>query len=171
MSHAPEELPVYTVRPRFRLETDLPAKEIAGRIDKGLKEGGCPCIGEAHSRYASLKIPERDQHYWSPQLTITMEENEEGTIIRGLYGPRPAVWTMFVFFYSALGFAALIIGIIGLSKMTLGESTQILWLVPLLIVFILSLYHVAYIGKKKGHDQMELLHRFLERSTGLEFDA
>jgi hypothetical protein len=172
MSHAPEEFPVYKVRPRFRLVTPTPAATIASKIKEGLRTPGCECVGEAHPRFTSLKVPEANQHYWSPQLSLTMEETEEeGTIVRGLYGPRPAVWTMFVFFYSAIAFAAVILGIVGLSKMTLGEPNTILWSVPILLFFFLSLYHVAYIGKKKGHEQMEIIHRFLKRSTGLEFNA
>ena len=31
-----------------------------------------------------------------------MEETEEGTLIRGLIGPKPSVWTMFVFFRNLL---------------------------------------------------------------------
>jgi len=117
--------------------------------------------------YGNLSLPTVEQHYWSPQLSLTLEKTETGTEIRGLYGPRPAVWTMFVFFYSFLGFAILIISIVGLTNLSLDKSANILWFVPALIIVFLTLYLVSYSGQKLGYKQIETLHEFIEKSTGL----
>jgi hypothetical protein len=164
-----QHIPVTQIRPRFKILTELSPEEIAEKLTLGLSREACPCIGKVSKSYGTLKVPKVEQHYWSPQLNLTIEKTEEGTLVRGLYGPRPTVWSMFVFFYAVIAFAALIVGIIGLSMMTLDKSSAILWLVPVLALIFLSLYHVAYIGKKKGYDQSETIHRFFEECTGLSY--
>ncbi|WP_367391951.1 hypothetical protein [Lewinella sp. LCG006] len=166
-----DHLPPYRVRPRFQVVTEDNFGQLEDKIDKALKEENAPCTGRVNPGYITLYLPAAVQHYWSPQLSITLDETEEGkTLIRGVYGPRPAVWTMFVFFYAILGFAILVISIIGMANLSLEKSGTVLWLVPLLVVAFLSLYLVAFFGQKAGHDQMVTLHQFLEESTGLNID-
>lgn len=162
-------IPVTQIRPRFKIMTELSPEEIAEKLTEGLGKEACPCIGKVSKSYGTLKVPKAEQHYWSPQLNLTIEKTEEGTLVRGLYGPRPTVWSMFVFFYAVIAFAIMIVGIIGLSLMTLAKPSGILWLVPVLIILFLSLYLVAYFGKKKGYSQSETIHRFFEDSTGLSY--
>ncbi len=69
---------------------------------------------------------------------------------------------MFVLFYSIIGFAALILLVVGMSYMTLGKGMALFWGFPLLAIIFLSLYLVAYFGQKKSHHQMIKLHRFFE---------
>jgi hypothetical protein len=167
-AQAEDQLAVYHVRPRFQVDVDYSLDEIVDRIKKGLDDKNTACEGWAKPGYAKLFMPAEEQHYWSPQLTLNMEETEEGTHLRGLFGPRPAVWTMFVFFYTVIGVAILFIGIFGLSYWQLGKSANILWLVPVLVLLFLSLYLVAFFGQKLGHDQIEIMHRFLEKCLGME---
>jgi hypothetical protein len=165
-----DHLPPYRVRPRFQVVTKDDFGQLEERIRIALKEENAPCTGRVNSGYITLYLPAEEQHYWSPQLSLTMDETEEGTLLRGLYGPRPTVWTMFVFFYALLGFAILVISIIGMANRSLEKSGAILWLVPLLAIAFLSLYLVAFFGQKAGHDQMVTLHQFLDESTGLNID-
>ena len=165
-----DHLPHFAVRPRFKIETSQTEAEIAEKVKAALAKENAPCKGSIKHGYATLFIPEQQQHYWSPQLTLTLEKTEKGCILRGVYGPRPAVWTMFVFFYAVISFAIMVVTIIGLSRNSLDKSTTILWLVPILIMVVLSLYLVAFLGQKFGHNQMMILHRFVEKSTGLIID-
>ncbi|MDR9418406.1 hypothetical protein [Gracilimonas sp.] len=158
------------IRPRIYVETELSKKEINERIKKHLKEAECSCSGKSTEGYATFCPPENEQHFWSPQLTITLDTEDEKTYIRGLYGPKPSVWTLFVFFYATIAFAALIVTMIGLSFWTLNKPITILWLVPVLVIVFLSLYLVAYFGQKLGHKQMTNLHRTLEKCLGKEID-
>jgi hypothetical protein len=159
------------IRPRIKVETPLKSEQIIKKIKSELSDEQVLCSGQTTSRFATICPPEKDQHFWSPQLTITIEDTDEGALVRGLYGPRPSVWTMFVFFYSIIGFAAMIVAMIGLSYWSLGQSARILWLVPGLIFLFLSLYLVAYTGQKFGHRQMTNLHRFMEKCLGEEIEA
>lgn len=167
MAESKGQLSPIQVRPRFRVETAQSVDEITNKIQLALDQEDTPCKGRLIPGYFTIFIPQKDQHYWSPQLSLTMEETETGTLLRGLYGPRPTVWTMFIFFYSIFGFAVLIITIVGLSYMMLDKPATILWLVPILILVFFSLYLVAYFGKKKGHDQLIILHTFVEKALGI----
>lgn len=165
-----DHLPPYQVRPRFQVASGDPPEVVEEKIRQGLAADDAPCQGKVHSGYVSLYLPLEEQHYWSPRLTVMVEQYETGTLMRGLYGPRPAVWTMFVFFYAVIGFAIVVISIIGFANMSLEKSGAVLWLVPVLVIAFMSLYLVAYLGQRKGHDEMVTLHTFLEKSTGLEID-
>lgn len=159
------------VRPRIRFTTQQTSEEIASTIKTQLKSGVCSCEGQVTSNFATIYPPAKEQHYWSPQLTITLEEVEGETLVRGLYGPKPSVWTMFVFFYSFLGFITLMVLLVGLSFWSIGQPATILWLVPLLILLVLSLFLVAYFGQRFGQKQMTRIHRFLEDCLNQEIEA
>lgn len=159
------------IRPRIRVQTTLSSDEIHKKIRAKLYSEGATCEGQTTKGFATIYPPQKEQHFWSPQLTITVDESQDGTLVRGLYGPKPSVWTMFVFFYSAIGFAAMIILMAGLSMWSLGNPATILWLVPVLIVLFLSLYLVAYSGQKLGHKQMGAIHRFIEECLEVKIEA
>ena len=166
-----EDIPIYMVRPRFRKETDLTVSDLNNALRDGLRQANAPCAGSFAHGHFILRIPMDKRHYWSPQLSVTIEEAGEGrSLVRGLYGPKPTVWTMFVFFYSVIGIAVLLIAILGLSYWSLGKSTDILWFLPALIIVFLTLYLVAYFGKKMSQKQMHILHDFLEDTTCLKFN-
>jgi hypothetical protein len=169
MEQATEELQFqYRIRPRFHVEVPYSIEELVERMNGCLKEDNATCKGWANLHYAKLFIPKADQHYWSPHLSVSYEESEQGTMVRGRYGPRPAVWTMFIFFYAFIGFAILMVAILGTSYLSLDKSGAILWWIPVLIVLFFSLYLVSFFGQKLGHGQMVTLHHFVENCLGQE---
>ena len=150
------------LRPRLNFQTPYSVKEFVDRITLGVYSENAPCKARIVHDHIVLFIPPEQQHYWSPQLSLSIEEDEQGTIITGLYGPRPAVWTMFIFFYSFIAFCLLFILIFGLSYLSMGKSAGILWLVPLLLLILLSIYRVARQGQILGKEEMESIHDFLK---------
>ena len=164
---AEDHLPAYRVRPRFKITQPSNGDKVVENIQNGLKAPDAKCIGSASERFISLQILKESQHYWSPQLSITISNEDELTVLRGVYGPRPAVWTMFIFFYTIIGLALLVVTVIGLSTMSLDKGTAIFWWIPALLLIFLTLYLVAYFGQRMGHDQMVDLQSFFEESTGI----
>jgi hypothetical protein len=164
-----DELPPFKVRPRFKVETSASIDDLVDRITNALEQEEATCVGGVHVMGGTIGLPYEDRHYWSPQLSLSFEQTEQGTIVRGLYGPRPSVWGMFVFFYAFIAIATMIVATIGFSRLTLGGSAGILWWVPVLLLIFLSLYLVSYTGQKVGKKQMITLHRFIEEATGLDF--
>jgi hypothetical protein len=97
-------------------------------------------------------------------LSVEVEAQENGTLIRGLLGPRPVVWTLFASFYAFALFAGLVGLIWGLSQWSLGITPFALWIVPVAILLIIIAYGIAYTGQKLGYEQMLLLRGFLDKS-------
>ena len=154
------------IRPRFRVESPYSMEELMSKLKNGIENPEASCIGKVIHGHATFSPPVKEQHYWSPQLGLSFEMTEKGTLLRGLYGPRPEVWTMFVLFYSIIGLSGLVVLIIGMSQLSLGKTANVLWLVPVLGSVFLTLFLVANRGKKLGYEQIQLLHHFLERTLG-----
>lgn len=152
------------IRPRFVRRSPAPPEEIIEAFEEILKDKTLNVKGYVIDHHIYLKIPARDQHYWSPQLNLEITEEEGGSKIRGLFGPRPSVWLMFIFFYFVLGFGSLIVAIIGFSQMNLGLSSRILWVIPVLVGLIFLIYSSAQAGQRMGMGQMEVLYRFFDRN-------
>lgn len=120
-----------------------------------------------------IKIPKNKQHFWSPQLhlEINKDETESESIIYGLFGPNPTVWTLFMFFHFIV--AGLFIGfsIWAYVNWSLGNDFTIQFFVTLLMIVIwIALYFGGRIGKQTGMEQMHELHHFMRdtlRSKGI----
>jgi hypothetical protein len=164
MSQTPEEQ-LTQVRPRFKIQTEVSVDDVLTKIGDALKADNPKCIGKVNHNFITLNIPIVEQHYWSPQLALTVDTEDDKTTIRGVYSPRPTVWTMFVFFYSIIGLAIMVLGTLGLSYLMLDKPADVFWWVLVLIVVFLSLYMVSYFGQRMGHSQMETLHHFFEESV------
>ena len=165
-SHSIDHISISRIRPRIRFETELTPEKIHRILKEQLANPEVKCEGQVLPGFATFYPKEEEQHYWSPQLTIHFEKTENGSLIRGLYGPKPSVWTMFMFFYSLIGFITLIAVMVSLSYWSLGQESLIYWSVPILIFVFLSFYLVAYLGQKFGHQQIVNIHLFLEQCVG-----
>ena len=154
------------IRPRFSLVVPLSPETILNRLRTYLEKPTAECTGTILNSYAILRVHDEQQHYWSPQLTIEVEAQDNGTLIRGLLGPRPVVWTLFASFYAFAIFAGLVGLIWGLSQWSLGITPFALWIVPIAIFLITIAYAIAYTGQKLGYEQMLLLRTFLDKSIG-----
>lgn len=156
------------IRPRFRLLSALSVEEIQSKINRHLSDANSSCYGKLSRAYGTIYLPKSEQHYWSPQLTISLEKTEEGTEIRGLYGPKASIWTMFVFFYATIGFSFIVILIIALTHLSLEKESIYIWLAPLLLLLFFSLYFISYFGQKKGKPQLIVLESFIEEALEMK---
>jgi len=153
---------VLQVRPRFRLEIEETPKAVKQKIDEALKSEAAILNGEIVKDYIVLKIPENQQHYWSPQLSLEIEAKNKGSLIRGLYGPKPGVWTMFVFFYSLIGFLTMLGLIFGFSQLMLKMDPYGFWVVFVGSALLIGLFIISKIGQRLGMEQMHQLKDFLD---------
>jgi hypothetical protein len=156
------------IRPRFKDTYSLTPRELEELVRAKVKEPDCPCTAKIIPGFINLRILEKEQHFWSPQLSLSFELDEEGekTIIRGLYGPNPTVWAIFTFGYGAISILALFLGFYGFSQFSLGQDSSILWSLPILGVAAIILYLVAQFGQKLGVEQTFTLHHFFEELVG-----
>lgn len=162
--------PPLIIRPRFLISTDLSIEELEELLKRAIKRQTHPCYGSVSYGYAVIKISKKLQHFWSPQLSISMEQEGSKTTVRGLYGPKPSVWTMFIFFYSIIGFSTLIVLMVGLTRYSLDKPIEIIWLVPVGLLLIVGIYFGSAAVKKIGKEQLQILHHFFESATNLKVD-
>ncbi|MGV9004799.1 hypothetical protein [Flavobacterium sp.] len=105
------------------------------------------------------------KHYWSPHLHLELESKEEnGTHIRGLFGPDSTLWTLFMFLHFVVAGIFTIFGMFAYSNYTLKVPliTDIVIMFIMVIIWFL-LYVIARQIREKGHDQMnELEQAFLK---------
>ena len=156
------------IRPRFKDTYNVDPKEVENLIRKHLKEPNCPCTAKIIPGFIVLRILQKEQHFWSPQLSLSFEKDENTgmTVIRGLYGLNPTVWAVFTFGYAAISISALFLGFYGFSQYSLGQEAPVLWSLPFLGLAALILYLVAQFGQKLGVEQTFALHHFFEGSVG-----
>jgi len=155
------------VRPRCRYIVDLPADEVMKLIETRLRKSSDEVTGSILQRHAYLTIPEKDQHYWSPEFHITIEEKETGCLVRGVVGPKPKVWTMFMFFYSAVVVLLAFGSAMGVSQWMLKMNAPWLWSIPAALFIWLGIYLAALYGQHLGHEQTTLLQDYLKKCLNI----
>ena len=154
------------LRPRYSMIVPITIEESINRIVKGveLSNGDVNVIVRHHN--IKLSIAEEDQHYWSPELNINIDHaNVDGeTVVYGVCGPKQSVWLMFTFFYGLLIFATLVVSLFGFTRLNLGMSSEILFVIPVLLIIIISMYFTSKYGQKLAYDQMYLLRKIVKRA-------
>jgi len=156
----------FRIRPRFRQQVKASFEEIQNHMKESLEADKNPYSAIYLPNQITLKIVPEKRHFWSPQLNITLEEKDEGTLIRGLYGPNPSIWAMFFFAYSALGVIILFAGMVVLSQYSLGMDAPLWWVIPFCSALAIIVYFIAQTGQKIGAQEMFELHHFYENTLG-----
>lgn len=151
----------FRIRPRFKEALPLEAEQYCQQLKSAIDESEA-FTGMVSENYATIKIPASERHFWSPQLTLSIDKEDKGVLIRGLYGPKPSVWAAFFMGYAAIGVLILFVGVYGLSQIMLDKAAPILWAIPILAAIALILYIVAQGGQKIGAEQMFRIHHFYE---------
>jgi hypothetical protein len=158
----------FRIRPRFRhvLPGDDPAA-VQARIVERLRVGEGRCEIRSYPGYVNLRIPEADQHLWSPQLNLGFESDEHGgTLIRGTYGPGTNCWAMFLYGYLFTGFLGIISALLAFTQWTLGDRPWALWVLAGAASGAAGLYVLAQTGQKLGAQQTFQLHQAYEAAAG-----
>lgn len=159
----------FRVRPKFVMYSDKSIEDIIQTIKPKLKDNQYDVIGTAMQDHITLQISKKVRHYWSPQLSILMEENADNTNktkLTGVYGPMPNVWTIFALSYLAIFTLVTFIAIIGFSQRALGQDAPVLYALPFLIGTALALYLISQFGQKLGANHTYALHFFLQEALG-----
>lgn len=150
------------LRPRFKFDVDL-ANEIILKGFEDQKQQQKDFIVTRIDDHVFIKFPKDQQHYWSPQLHLEINEKDvKSCTVFGLFGPNPTVWTLFMFLHFAVAGLFIAFAIWAYTNMNLGHSYAIqLFMSLLTVVFWFLLYFVGRMGKAKGKPEMYKLHGFM----------
>ena len=127
------------------------------------EEGNTSLVMQMAYHSVFLKIPADSHKWWSPELTVNIEEDKDGSMIREVTGPNPGTFTLAMFviifaiviFFFALMFA--------FSQIQLGTSPLISLLViagSAIITFLVIV--ILGWGRRKAHAQMEEMKDFVK---------
>ena len=159
------------IRPRFKLTVPQPRETVRKRVSALIEKNKGKIKARIIDDHVILDIIGEDVHYWSPQLNFRVEEDEdfpEHTSVAGLIGPRPKVWTMFVFIYFSLGIIGFFISSHGVSKYMLDEYSHTIWAFPIAVLLMLTAYQAGKYGESLGKDQIEHLKQFVREVVSPE---
>ena len=121
-------------------------------------------------QHVFIRIPKEKQHYWSPQLHLEIEPiDEDSSELRGLFGPNPTVWTMFMFLHFVVAGLFIGFGVWAYSNWSLDNPFLIQGSLMILMVLIwFVLYYGGRMGKAKGRDEMHQLYDFMKKTLEIE---
>jgi hypothetical protein len=158
------------MRPRFCLPVRLSPDQVVEKVDRRLRQPDCPCRGAVAGNHQviELNVHDRDRNFWSPSLSVTVAGTADGgSVVHGLVGPNPDLWTLFTMAYMGLMTLLMFVGMLGVVQWGLGLRPWGLFGVPVLIA-IMGLMHVSSrIGQRLAAPQTAMLRHFLEDSVSV----
>ncbi|MFC4635988.1 GTP-binding protein [Dokdonia ponticola] len=150
------------LRPRFSLELDVMPEKLLSAFE-GVAQTQSDFVISRIDDHVFIRIPKSKQHFWSPQLHLEIYKIEEQpTILRGLFGPNPTVWTLFMFLHFIIATLFIGAGIWMYTNISL-KAPFTFPLVSMIVLFIFwfLLYFSGRLGKEAGKKEMKALHTFM----------
>jgi hypothetical protein len=153
------------LRPRFKFEIDSNHESVVSAFEKKKSQQDDFIVTRVDD-HVFIKLPKEKQHFWSPQLHIEINEKDSNTsLLYGLFGPNPTVWTLFMFFHFMVGGLFIAAAIWSYSNWALKTSYAIQVSLMLLMVLIwFTLYFIGRIGKGSSKNEMHALHVFMNKT-------
>ena len=152
------------LRPRFKLELNQNNEVVLKNfeLEKALQSD---FIVNRIDDHVFIKFPKHKQHFWSPQLHLEINEvNKNSSLLHGLFGPNPTVWTLFMFFHFMVAGLFIAFGIWAYTNWALKNSYAIQVSLMLLMVLIwFVLYFGGRLGKASCKTEMHALNDFMLR--------
>lgn len=156
------------LRPRFKLELEQTSEWALQAFEKA-KHQTSQFVIHRSDDHVFIKIPKEKQHFWSPQLDLEIFQFEgEKTEVRGLFGPKPSVWTLFMFLHFVVIGLGISVGVWAYSNAAL----QLPYDMQMVALFVLGigwfvLYFAGRMGKSAGKKEMIALDQFMRQTLQL----
>lgn len=157
------------LRPRFSFHIEMEAEKAVARIQEYISGVERRYKIKVVDFHMFIDIPDKYAHFWSPQLHIELIEKEGGgATVKGLFGPKPNVWTLFMFLHFLVGGAFVSFVAMLYIRHSLDQpiALPVVMTIALPIVWIL-LYVFGRLGRDTGKKQMKELHQLLVQSLAI----
>ncbi len=155
-------------RPRFKMFTHLNPEEYAENLKIYLKDHQEEFFGNVNREIATISVKTSIDEYWKPQLSLRTEKDEDGqTVIRGIFGPSPSLWTFFMFLYFLWSIAWMVfitLWFVG-KQIKTDEYTWCLAASFGCLLLLIATYAASRYGQYKAKKEMAQLRRFAMEST------
>lgn len=166
------------LRPTFSLDLARPSREVLAQAFDRLAQtpvllrktqipGGGRITAPEHDHFI-LTVPEAQQHFWSPWLSVEISPREAGSHVFARFMPHPSVWTAFMFGYLALSIAVLFWLVFALALSNSGGSPWTLTITGGALVTMALMWWASQVGQRLARAQMEELRQILEAALSGE---
>ncbi len=151
------------LRPRFKIELHESNDVVLKRFED-LKSSQKNFTITRIDNHVFIKYPKKDQHFWSPQLHLEIDEvDANSSLLHGLFGPNPTVWTMFMFLHFMVAGLFIAFGIWAYTNWSLKSDFIVqVSLMLLMIIIWFVLYFAGRIGRDSSKKEMMQLHDVME---------
>jgi hypothetical protein len=111
------------------------------------------------NNHIQFTIAGEKQRYWSPYLTVELEEKSEKdapmTHVRGLFGPAQTLWTFFIFMHFIVAGIFMTFAMFAFSDYSLKKPlTMDLTIMFIMVLVWFLLYVIARQTRENGYGQM-----------------
>ena len=150
------------LRPRFKMELNRDNDSVLKDFDLS-KSSQKDFIVNSIDDHVFIKFPKHKQHFWSPQLHLEINRiDEKSSMLHGLFGPNPTVWSMFMFLHFFVAVIFIGFGAWAYSNWSLKNPYGMqIGVMILMVVLWFVLYFAGRMGKHKGKDEMHQLNDFM----------
>ncbi|WP_372753532.1 GTP-binding protein [Mariniflexile sp.] len=150
------------LRPRFKIELALDNESVL-QLFKNSKNTQSEFIVSTIDDHVFIKFPKHKQHFWSPQLHLEINAiDNKSSILHGLFGPNPTVWTFFMFIHFLVAGLFIAFGIWAYTNWALNSGYAIqITLMLFMVIAWFALYVAGSIGKATSKNEMLELRNFM----------
>ena len=150
------------LRPRFQIEISKNNESVLKAFQDS-KSTQSDFIVSRIDDHVFIKFPKHKQHFWSPQLHLEINSvDKNSSLLHGLFGPNPTVWTFFMFLHFLVAGLFIAFGVWAYSNWALKTSYAIQLSCMLFMVIVwFVLYFAGSIGKVSSKNDMHELHDFM----------
>ncbi|AUC85324.1 GTP-binding protein [Polaribacter sp. ALD11] len=154
------------LRPRFSIDLEESSDIILSRFSEAFVKEEIPFRGSIVDGHIFISVSKEKEHFWSPQLHLEIiEKSDNKSELKGLFGPKPQVWTLFMFVHFVIGVSFLGFFVLLYTRVSLKEPFVFPLIMMILLPFIwVLLYFIGKIGKDTGKSQMQDLHDFMTQN-------
>jgi hypothetical protein len=162
MSLANKELNDTILRPRFSFKHKQ-ANTIALSAFENSKGTQSKFIISRVDNHVFIRVPKSDQKFSSPQLHLEIIPiDDSNCTVKGLFGPNPTIWTLFMFLHFIIIMLFLGNSIWMYSSWSLEKPIIIQSIIyTILILGWLALYLIGQANKKENIPKMVEQHHFM----------
>jgi len=159
------------IRPTFAIPLIPEPNEAMSILRERLQGTDYQECTRSKGRCAYFFVDEDERKFWSPHLSVQVEPDGEGSLLRGQFGPHPELWTLYMFLYTGVGFLATIGLMLGFFQLQSGMTPWGFWGLAIGVPGIIILYAISATGQKlSAHQMEELKDRIDGLVEGLEKD-
>ncbi|WAC01695.1 GTP-binding protein [Lacinutrix neustonica] len=157
-----ETLNDVVLRPRFKITLNKNNEHVLSAFDSK-KQNQEQFIVSGVDDHIFIKLPKKKQKFWSPQLHLEINETASNkSIVYGLFGPNPTVWTLFIFLHFAVAGLFTAFAIWTYSNWALKEAYALqVWGMVLMIIIWFVLYIAGRVSKTSNQKEMNALYHFM----------